>query len=37
MNFSVENLTDQFYVSPLLVTPMPSPGRTARLSLTGRF
>lgn len=37
LNFSVENLTDQYYYGPLATTGMPSPGRTARLMLTHRF
>jgi hemoglobin/transferrin/lactoferrin receptor protein len=37
LNFSVENLTDQYYYGPLATTGMPSPGRTARLTLTHRF
>jgi len=34
LNFSVENITDQYYYGPLATTGMPSPGRTARFSLT---
>ena len=37
LGFSVENLTDRFYVSPLAVAQIPSPGRTARVDFTLRF
>lgn len=37
LNFSVENITDQYYYGPLATTGMPSPGRTARISLTHRL
>lgn len=36
-SFSVENLTNRFYVSPLAVAQIPSPGRTARATVTLRF
>ncbi|MFC5066416.1 TonB-dependent receptor [Flaviflagellibacter deserti] len=34
---SVENLTDIYYVEPLSLALVPSPGRTIRVGLTGRF
>lgn len=34
---SVENLTDQYYVDPLNLALLPSPGRTIKFSLTGEF
>lgn len=37
VNLSVENLFDRYYISPLAVATIPSPGRTARLTVTGRF
>lgn len=37
VNLSVENLFDRYYVSPLAVATIPSPGRTARMTVTGRF
>lgn len=37
LNFSMENITDEYYYGPLATTGMPSPGRTARLTLTHRF
>jgi len=37
MAFDVENLTDAYYVEPLSLGQIPSPGRTARLSLDWRF
>ncbi|MGK6314132.1 TonB-dependent receptor domain-containing protein [Neorhizobium sp. DT-125] len=37
LNFSVENLTDQYYYGPLSTTGMPSPGRTARITFTHRI
>lgn len=37
LGFSVENVTDRFYVSPLAVAQIPSPGRTARVHFTLRF
>jgi hemoglobin/transferrin/lactoferrin receptor protein len=37
LNLSVENLTDEYYFSALAGEGLPSPGRTARASLTFRF
>ena len=37
LNLSVENLTDEYYFGALATTNVPSPGRTARLTLTGSF
>lgn len=37
LNFSIENITDQYYYAPLSTTGIPSPGRTVRASLTHRF
>ncbi|MCP9630527.1 TonB-dependent receptor [Rhodopseudomonas palustris] len=34
---TVENLTDQYYVDPLSLVQQPSPGRTVRLGMTGKF
>jgi hemoglobin/transferrin/lactoferrin receptor protein len=34
LNFSVENVFDTFYISPLVVAQIPAPGRTARVALT---
>jgi hemoglobin/transferrin/lactoferrin receptor protein len=34
---SIENLTDQYYVDPLNLALLPSPGRTIKFSLTGEF
>jgi len=31
------NLNDRYYLDPLSRSLMPAPGRTVRLSLTGRF
>ncbi|SUJ08688.1 Outer membrane receptor for ferric coprogen and ferric-rhodotorulic acid [Sphingomonas paucimobilis] len=31
------NLNDRYYADPLTRSLMPAPGRTVRLSLTGRF
>lgn len=36
-NFNVENLTDRYYVDPLSLALMPSPGRTFRSSLTLKY
>jgi hemoglobin/transferrin/lactoferrin receptor protein len=33
-DFSMENVTDQYYVDPLAVAAIPSPGRTARVGFT---
>ena len=37
VGFSVENLTDQYYVPPLFVSRIPSPGRTVRVNMTLQF
>jgi len=37
LSLSIENVTDQYYYGPLATTGMPSPGRTARVSLTHRI
>ena len=37
VNFSIENLLDEYYVPPLFVNQMPGPGRTARISATIQF
>ena len=37
VGFSVENLTDQYYVPPLFVSRIPAPGRTVRVNLTAHF
>jgi hemoglobin/transferrin/lactoferrin receptor protein len=34
---SIENLTDQYYVDPLNLALLPSPGRTIKFGLTGEF
>ena len=34
---SIENLTDQYYVDPLNLALLPSPGRTIKFGLTGQF
>lgn len=34
---TVENLTDHYYVDPLSLVQQPGPGRTLRLSMTGKF
>jgi hemoglobin/transferrin/lactoferrin receptor protein len=34
INFSIENLTDEYYFGALTSIPVPSPGRTARISYT---
>lgn len=34
---TVENLTDQYYVDPLSLVQQPSPGRTIRIGMTGKF
>ncbi|RDV03408.1 TonB-dependent receptor domain-containing protein [Undibacter mobilis] len=34
---SVENLNDQYYVDPLSLVAQPSPGRTLRFGMTGKF
>ena len=35
--FSVENVTDRYYVPPLFVSRIPAPGRTFRVHFTARF
>jgi len=37
LNVSVENLMDVYYVDPLNLALMPSPGRTIKVGLTGEF
>lgn len=37
LNFSVENITDAYYYGALASGGIPSPGRTARISLTMKF
>ncbi|MEG2312306.1 TonB-dependent receptor domain-containing protein, partial [Brevundimonas sp.] len=37
VDWSVENLTDRYYVEPLNLGKMPAPGRTFRIGLTGQF
>ena len=37
VGFGVENLTDQYYVPPLFVSRIPSPGRTVRVNATITF
>ena len=37
IGFSVENLTDQYYVPPLFVSRIPAPGRTVRVNMTLTF
>lgn len=37
LDFGVENLTDIYYIEPLSLGLVPSPGRTAKLSLTATF
>jgi len=37
VDFTVDNVTDKFYLDPLSLGLMPAPGRTARLSLVSRF
>ncbi len=37
VGFSIENLTDRYYLDPLTVLRIPSPGRTVRVSLTAEF
>ncbi|SED61185.1 TonB-dependent receptor [Rhodobacter sp. 24-YEA-8] len=37
LDFSVENLTDRFYIEPLSATPQAAPGRTARVNFTMKF
>lgn len=37
LSFAVENLTDVYYVEPLSLTRIPSPGRTLRIGFTTDF
>jgi hemoglobin/transferrin/lactoferrin receptor protein len=37
ISFDVQNVTDEYYIEPLGLSPMPGPGRTARISLDYRF
>ena len=37
LGFSVENVTDRYYMPPLYVSRIPAPGRTFRVHLTARF
>lgn len=37
LNFSAENVFDEYYLDPLSTGLIPSPGRTIRMSLTSRF
>ena len=37
IDFSVENLMDKYYLPPLYVNRMPTPGRTVRISATIQF
>jgi hemoglobin/transferrin/lactoferrin receptor protein len=37
LDFSLENVADRYYVEPLATGVIPSPGRTARFSLTMQF
>ncbi|MFT4090167.1 MAG: TonB-dependent receptor [Asticcacaulis sp.] len=37
VDFTVDNVTDKFYLDPLSLGLMPAPGRTVRLSLVSRF
>jgi hemoglobin/transferrin/lactoferrin receptor protein len=37
LDLNVENLTDRYYVDPLSLALMPSPGRTLRASMTVKF
>lgn len=37
LDWSVENLTDQYYVEPLSLGVIPAPGRTFRIGLTGQI
>ncbi|MFK4826049.1 outer membrane protein [Paenochrobactrum sp. BZR 588] len=37
LSFAVENLTDVYYVEPLSLTRIPSPGRTLRVGFTTDF
>ena len=37
LGFSVENVTDRYYMPPLFVSRIPAPGRTFRVYFTARF
>jgi len=37
MDFTIDNLTDRYYLDALSLGLVPAPGRTARLSLTLQF
>lgn len=37
LSLSVENVFDRFYLEPMLVSRMPAPGRTARVTFTAKF
>lgn len=37
LNFSIENLTDRYYLDALSFTRVPAPGRTIRAGLTAKF
>ena len=37
LGFSVENVADRYYIPPLYVSRIPSPGRTFRANFTARF
>ena len=37
LGFSVENVTDRHYITPLYVSRIPGPGRTARVNFTATF
>ena len=37
LGFSIENVTDRYYMPPLFVSRIPAPGRTFRVHLTARF
>jgi len=37
LSLSIENLTDVYYVDPLSLALIPSPGRTVKLGVTGEF
>lgn len=37
LDFSVENIADEYYLPPLFVNRMPAPGRTFRLGFTTSF
>ena len=37
LDFNMSNVFDRYYVEPLNLAPIPGPGRTASLTLTGKF